>query len=145
MRIRGFAMVMCSTLTLLLGGGVLGVMPASAAPVPGTRCTLFPANSIWNTRVDRLPVDPRSDTWLSTMAASATNLQPDFGPPGYGMPFDVVSRRHRTVRIRFRYADESDRVRYPFGQDTPIEGGSDRHALIVDRSTCTLYELFDAD
>jgi hypothetical protein len=119
--------------------------PAAAQSVPGTRCGLFPRNNIWNTRVDELPVHRKSDVWLETMQASTTNLHPDFGPPDYGLPFDVVSRRHRTARITFTYADESDDVRYPFGPKTPIEGGSDRHALIVNRNTCTLYELFDAD
>jgi hypothetical protein len=47
-------------------------------------------------------------------------------------------------RIRFQYASESDHVPYPFGPHTPIERGSDRHALMVNRDTCTLYELFDA-
>jgi hypothetical protein len=114
-------------------------------PVPDTNCTVFPADNIWNTRVDALPVHPESATWLASMHAGSTNLHPDFGPPSYGLPYNVVSNRHRTVRIRFRYASESDRVRYPFGPRTPIENGSDRHALIVNKSTCTLYELFDAD
>jgi hypothetical protein len=115
------------------------------APVPGSTCALFPADSIWNTRVDALPVDPTSDAWLATMDASSTNLHPDFGPPNYGMPFDVVSRRHPTVRVRFDYAAESDRVRYPVGAKTPVERGSDRHALMVNRSRCVLYELFAFD
>ncbi len=91
-----------------------------------------------------MPLHRKSAVWLASMQAGSTNLHPDFGPPSYGMPYDVVSNRHRTVRIRFQYASESDRVRYPFGPRTPIENGSDRHALIVNRSTCTLYELFDA-
>jgi hypothetical protein len=130
---------------------VVGVPAAAHArvavlrPVPDTNCTVFPADNIWNTRVDALPVHPESATWLASMHAGSTNLHPDFGPPSYGLPYDVVSNRHRTVRIRFRYASESDRVRYPFGPRTPIENGSDRHALIVNKSTCTLYELFDAD
>ena len=116
-----------------------------SAPVPGSHCTLLPSDSIWNTRVDSLPVEPNSDTWLASMDASGTNLHPDFGPPNYGLPFDVVSRRHRTVRVRFAYADESDRVRYPVDGRTPVEGGSDRHVLVVNKSTCTLYELFAFD
>lgn len=117
---------------------------ARAAPVPGTNCALFPKNDIWNTRVDGLPIHPKSDGWLQVMEAGTTNLHPDFGPPDYGLPFDVVTNRHRTVRVSFLYSDESDHVRYPFGAKTPIEGGSDHHALIVNKSTCTLYELYDA-
>jgi hypothetical protein len=119
--------------------------PRPLAPVPGSSCTLFPSDSIWNTRVDSLPVDPRSRTWLRSMDASSTNLHPDFGPPHYGMLFDVVSNHHATHRVRFAYASESDRVRYPVDARTPVEGGSDRHALIVNKSTCTLYEIFAFD
>ena len=50
-------------------------------------------------------------------------------------------------RVRFGYADESDRVRYPIPRGVHIEGGrnadGDRHALLVNRDTCRLYELFD--
>ncbi|MGH8526965.1 MAG: hypothetical protein ACREXY_23000, partial [Gammaproteobacteria bacterium] len=69
-------------------------------PVPDTNCTVFPADSIWNTRVDSLPVHPESATWVASMRAGSTNLHPDFGPPSYGLPYDVVSNRHRSVRIR---------------------------------------------
>ena len=48
--------------------------------------------------------------------------------------------------MAFDYADESDEVGYPFGSDTKIEGGrsadGDRHAIVVDRSTCRLYETW---
>jgi len=46
--------------------------------------------------------------------------------------------------VRFLYADESDPGPYPFDARTPIEGGSDRHAIMVERGTCRLYELYDA-
>jgi hypothetical protein len=133
-----------------MGLSLVLATPASApanvlAPVPNSSCTLFPSDSIWNTRVDSLPVDDRSDTWLASMDVSSTNLHPDFGPPNYGMPFDVVSNHHRRVRVRFRYRSESDRVRYPVNGHTPVERGSDRHVLVVNRSTCTLYELFAFD
>jgi hypothetical protein len=117
---------------------------ASAAPVPGSRCDVFPASNIWNTRVDSLPVNAMSERWLASADAATTNLHPDFGPPSYGIPFDVVGRAHATASIDFRYANESDPGPYPFDARTPIEGGSDRHALTVQRGTCMLYELYDA-
>lgn len=118
--------------------------PASPAEVPGTGCEVFPANNIWNTRIDGLPVHEMSDTWLRSSRAATTDLHPDFGPPDYGLPYETVRRRHPKVSIAFDYADESDAGPYPFDARTPIEGGSDRHALIVERGTCRLYELFDA-
>ncbi len=87
------------------------------------------------------------------MDSATTNLHPDFGPSGdptnpYGMPYTVVSPSHPLTNVSFQYSGESDPGPYPFGADTPIEGGAqstgDRHALMVNPSTCTLYELFDA-
>ena len=117
---------------------------AGADPIPGSNCQVFPDSNIWNTRVDSLPVHEMSETWLRSADAGSTDLHPDFGPPSYGLPFDVVGRRHAKVHVRFAYDDESDPGPYPFDARTPIEGGSDRHALIVQRGTCRLYELFAA-
>jgi hypothetical protein len=53
---------------------------------------------------------------------------------------------HRS-HVSFGYADESDRVRYPIPRTVHIEGGrhatGDRHAILVDKSSCRLYELYD--
>ena len=59
-------------------------------------------------------------------------------------PVAAVSAGHAKVSVSFTYASESDPGPYPFGPDTPIEGGSDRHAVVIDRGDCTLYELFAA-
>jgi hypothetical protein len=123
---------------------------ASGQPVAGTSCPTFPADNYWHADIRHLPVDPRSKVWLSHMSTSV-DLHPDFGPsfghgPNYGIPVTVVGAGHPTVRVRFTYASESDHVRYPLGKDTRIEGGrrssGDRHAIIVDRSTCRLYETY---
>jgi hypothetical protein len=42
------------------------------------------------------------------------------------------------------YDDESDHVGYPIPSNPLIEGGSDRHILMVDTDACRLYELFAA-
>jgi hypothetical protein len=124
-------------------------MPAVAAQldrvaVPGTTCEVFPANNVWRMDVSRLPKHPKSKQWKRTSHAGRTDLHPDFGPPDYGMPYDVVDASEPRVSVHFRYASESDEGPYPFGPGTPIEDGSDRHALMIDEDTCTLYELFDA-
>ena len=46
--------------------------------------------------------------------------------------------------VSFYYPDESDPGPYPIPGNPRIEHGSDHHILIVDSSTCTLYELYDA-
>lgn len=117
----------------------------SDAAVPGTTCTVFPGDNVWNMDVSKLPVHRKSDVWRKAMHAAHTNLHPDFGPPGYGIPFDVVDASAvDLVGIDFTYADESDPGPYPFGPDIHVEGGSDRHAIMIDQQDCTLFELFGA-
>jgi hypothetical protein len=126
---------------------------ATGTTVPGApNCPMFPASNVWNTDISKLPVDPHSAAWLHSMDAAHTFLHPDFGPdPGgypYGLPYTIVTSAHPAVTVAFTYASESDRGPYPFGPDTLIEGGpgagGDRHAIMVNKSTCTLYELWDA-
>ncbi|MGZ8603997.1 MAG: hypothetical protein ACXWX9_04475 [Actinomycetota bacterium] len=142
---------MVSGIRKLAGASILLALAASTltapavADVPGTDCRVFPANNIWNTRIDGLPVHRMSETWLDSADASSTDLHPDFGPPAYGLPFETVARGHPKVRVEFGYDDESDPGPYPFDARTPIEGGSDRHALMIERGTCRLYELYAAD
>jgi len=144
MRIRIATVVGVLALSVLLP-------PAAGAPVASTACPVFPADSWWHADVSALPVHARSTQWLSHMSTS-TDLHPDFGPsfgdgPDYGIPVTVVRSSHQRVPVRFAYAAESDRVRYPLGPDTRIEGGrssdGDRHAIIVDRGRCRLYETYD--
>jgi hypothetical protein len=83
--------------------------------------------------------------------STGVDLHPDFGPsfgdgPNYGIPVTVVGHSHRRVRVHFHYWRESDRWRYPLGADTRVEGGrsstGDRHAIVVDKGVCRLYETF---
>jgi hypothetical protein len=121
--------------------------------VPGAPdCPMFPADNVWNTDISKLPVDSHSRAWLRSMDAGSTFLHPDFGPnPGgfpYGIPYNIVGNKHKLVHIKFAYASQSNKGPYPFGPDTLIEGGKhaggDRHAIMVNRDTCTLYELWEA-
>ena len=120
-------------------------------PVSGTPCHAFPDDNYWHADVRDLPVHPRSRQWLSHMSTDR-DLHPDFGPsygagPDYGIPVTVVGEAHRRVRVHFDYAGESDRVRYPLGRDTRIEGGrgsaGDKHAVVVDKGACRLYETWN--
>lgn len=121
--------------------------------VPGAwNCPMFPANNVWNTDISRLPVNRHSRAWMRSMNSGHTLLHPDFGPHQGGYPYgitsNVVTNAHPRIKLKFSYASESNRRRYPFGADTRIEGGKhaggDRHAIMVNKSTCTLYELFNA-
>jgi hypothetical protein len=142
--VRRLALLPLVPLLLLLSGG-------AATALPGTACPVFPANNVWHADVSTLPVHPRSAAWLASASASSKRLHPDFGPSGdpqvpYGIPYQVVPSSHAKVNVTFDYADESDRVPYPLGPDTPIEGGAgsggDMHTVVVDSGTCRLYETW---
>ena len=113
---------------------------AAAAAAAAAACSVFPLTFSTNRPVTGLPVLPGSARMIATMGAD-TGVHPDFGTR-YGIPFDRVGRKTPRRRVRFDYADESDRVRYPIPRDVHIERGSDRHALLVDRRRCRLHELF---
>src|SRR5512136_1398596 len=75
-------------------------------------CPAFPADSVWNTRVDRLPVDGRSADYIATIDPDA-GLHPDFGSGTWdggpiGIPFALVPGTQPLVPVSFQYAGESD-------------------------------------
>jgi len=109
---------------------------------------MFPADDVWNRDVSAAPVDPRSDAVLAFMGASFRNLHADFGAnPAYGIPYVVVPGSQPRVPMTFLYAGESDPGPYPYPPDLPIQGGpgaaGDRHAIVLDRDACVLYETYD--
>jgi hypothetical protein len=112
---------------------------------------VFGAANPWNQRVDGLPVAADSARYVAAIGLDAP-VHPDFGTvydgAPNGIPYAVVGRGVRRLPVRFLYASESDRVRYPLPRGVPIEGGprsaGDRHVIVVDRASCVDYELYDA-
>ncbi len=132
--------------------GAISTAAARISRLPGTKCHVFAGDNYWHADVSALPVNQHSAQWLRHMSPRS-RLHPDFGPSygaqpvPYGIPVTIVDGSHAKVSVRFTYGSESDHVRYPLGSDTRIEGGKnasgDRHAVIVDRSTCRLYETWN--
>jgi hypothetical protein len=125
----------------------LGASSAQGHPLPGApACAVFPADNPWNARVDALPVAANSSAIIASIGAG-TGLHPDFGSGLWqgapiGIPITVVAGTQPKVKVSFQYADESDAGPYPIPASVKIEGGSDRHAILVDRASCKLYELY---
>jgi hypothetical protein len=116
------------------------------------KCTVLPADDIWNTRIDQLPVHPSSSTWVNTIGASAP-LHPDFGSGLWdggpiGIPYVTVPGTQAKYPATFTYQSESDIGPYAIPLNAPIEGGSastgDRHVTSIDTDNCILYEIFGA-
>lgn len=124
-------------------------------------CQIFPDDNFWNTSVENLSVHSRSAAYIASIGA-ATPLHPDFGTvwdgSDIGIPFDIIPASQALVPITFEYFDESDLGSnscnpgsdetigcYPIPADPSIEGGGDRHILLLQQGTCTLYEIFASE
>jgi hypothetical protein len=136
------------------GAAAIAAIAASSAPgrplKAAPNCPIFPASNQWNQRVDKLPLHKRSDAIVRSIGRG-TGLHPDFGSGKYaggpiGIPYITVPGDQPKVKVKFGYAGQSDKGPYPIPKGVPIEGGrqsdGDRHALIVDRDNCRLYELY---
>jgi hypothetical protein len=130
-------------------------------------CQQFPADNAWHADVRSLPVHPNSHA-IKLLIGIGSRLHADFGSGvtrngkyvPYGIPFVTVNSGgpdgQPFVPITIAptgYPDESDGpLLYPIPPDAPIEGASlncpdavcpgDRHVLVVDNATCTLYEMW---
>ena len=95
--------------------------------------------------MDKLPVAANSAAMIRSIGLN-TGVHADFGSGRWegsaiGIPFDVVTKKTTRSRVGFDYDDESDHVGYPIPRRVHVEGGSDHHALLIDRDACRLYEL----
>src|SRR5262249_3131089 len=59
-----------------------------------------------------------------------------------GMPYVVVRGSQPKVHVSFDYPD-SDHVLYPLPANLPVQATQDRHAIVIDKGNCRLYELYD--
>jgi hypothetical protein len=147
---------------VLLGAG----QSAAVGPYPDLgNCSVFPApplgtaanapslptEAAWNQDISKAPVAANSAATIAYIDSHGGNmLHPDFGSPrAYGFPYAVVGAGQRKLPINYTaYGDESDPGPFPIPKGAPVEGGNssdgDRHVLVVDRSSCTLYELYRA-
>ncbi len=128
------ALAFLAVLALLLPRAV----PVAASSMPeAPNCPIYQPDDVWHSLVQQLPVLPQSDTWIANMGGPARLLHPDFGAYPYGYQLQIVDNTTPTTTLTFGYADESDRVAYPFTASTPIEPASDAHALMLNKDTST--------
>jgi Prokaryotic membrane lipoprotein lipid attachment site len=125
-------------------------LPASASASPSSstsapaphKCAIFPADNVWHADVSTLPVNGKSSAWVATIG-SATHAHPDFGA-GFGIPITAVPAGQATTKVRFDYADESDKGGYPIPKNVKIEDGGDAHIILFDSTACKDFELYAA-
>jgi hypothetical protein len=134
--------------------------PAARPPARLAGCDVFPAfhgskhapsaanQAAWNQDVAHAPIAKNSRRIVKTITKLGGNqvVHPDFGGNGkYGIPYTTVGRHHKKVKVKVSpYGDESDFGRAPIPRNAPVEGGSDRHVLVLQRGTCKDYEMYAA-
>src|ERR1041384_3140254 len=97
------------------------VLAATAYSQTVGNCPVLPADNIWNTRVDLLPVSPNSATYVSTIG-SGTGMHADFGAGMWdggpiGIPFVKVPGTQQKYPVTFLYWAESDPGPYAVPQN----------------------------
>jgi hypothetical protein len=114
----------------------------------------FPSDNLWNKDISNAAVDPNSAQIINFIGASI-GIHPDFGQGEYngsymGIPYTVVDSTQPLIPINYQaYGSESDAGPMPVPLTAPIEGypnpgNGDRHVLVVDKSNCFLYELYNS-
>jgi hypothetical protein len=104
---------------------------------------MFPSNSVWNTPIENLPVDPNSAAYINTIG-STVPLHADFSSTGGGIPYNIVPASQPLVTVDFVANSQGDPGPYPIPANAQIEQGSDHHVLVLDQGNCKIYELWEA-
>jgi len=115
-------------------------------------CQVFPLDNPWNTDISGATVHPDSDEIIDyIMDQGGDYVHPDFGENlQYGIPYITVPGTQPKVPVTFEYDDESDPGPYPIPANAPVEGGGDRHVIVITtdedatdgNDDCVLYETY---
>ncbi len=166
-RWRNGALVAVLLGALATAAALIAPRPASSVgPYPDLgSCTVFPAppaslsprapslatEAAWNQNIAKAPRAGNSAKVIAYVDShGGTAIHPDFGSPrAYGFPYAVVGAGAKELPIHYTaYGTESSPGPFPVPTNAPVEGGAgsdgDRHVLVVDKSTCKLYELYRA-
>lgn len=129
----------------------------------GTRdalpCPMWPADNVWNRRVDVLPTQVASDAYVASLHAG-DYLHAGFGAGSWqgssiGIPYNVVPTAQPPVPVHFLlYSSESDRGPYPYPRSAFIQGATsanpvpasgDRHVAVLRAGDCMLFESWHSE
>lgn len=113
-------------------------------------CPVGPNDSIFNTRIDNLPVDPRSDGWISSSTVNNTIFETD----NWGISIADNTTPTRTLHTYYSDQVVNNFVMPPAGPNLKRQGGAyvglfgftnrpDHHVMTVRHTDCNVYESYD--
>jgi len=128
---------------------------APASVIPQSQmlgCPVLPNDSIFNTRIDNLPVNANSATWVANMNSLGISIL-----PGWGITYADASTP--VTPIKPYYGNGATYPTYTFpapgrGPSLKRENGNyvgvtgynnqnDHHTLTVRKNDCTFFEMYD--
>lgn len=135
---------------LLLTAVVPLVRAQVAAPSLGG-CSLLPPDNVWHTRVDTLPVHPRSNAYVASLGASSP-AHPDFGyDANNGIPYNLIHGNSTpAAKVNVLWPFTSDPGPYPIPPNALVQSPADptadwdHHLSVLDTDNCLLYEAYHA-
>jgi hypothetical protein len=118
---------------------LLTIPPGMAATSPSlSGVQLFPKDAVWNVPIDTLPVDAKSSLYVNSNPTSRLYVWD-------GFPYNVAdASTPRQYLKSIATPIYSDNILYPIPANAVIQSQSDRHLLVVDKSTNHLNELYQA-
>ncbi len=138
----------------LTGAGSLSVQNAQtvtySAPVSLSHshvlngCMVTPADSVFNTRVDQIPVHANSAAWMPNLSASGVSITYQWGT-------NLVTNSATFIPQYFNYTANLNGTPFPVLSNSArrretgsytTDGYNDHHMLTVNRQSCTFYETY---
>ena len=108
-------------------------------------CQILPNDSIFNTRIDSLPLHPESKAWISALPAEGVSYLPAWGT-------NIADGHTPNRKMHFLYTPQNDgeyefvpwpKLKRENGVFSDPLSGVDRHVLTVNRDNCTVYEIYN--
>jgi hypothetical protein len=107
-------------------------------------CQAMPNDSVFNTRVDALPVEQNSGIWVGAMGATPVNFFPDWST-------NIADNTTPVRTFKFNYTTKYNgpfvmptwpKLKRQGGTFTTYKNDSDHHTITVRKDTCQFYEIY---
>ncbi len=127
-------------------GGVYRAPASVVAPHAMGGCQIGAPDSIFNTRIDNLPVLSNSAAWMAALPAPRIGFSPSWGTNvgDENTPMEIpVFNYTATYNGQPFQIPEWPVLKRESGVFSDPQSGVDRHILTVNRRTCRVYELYN--
>jgi len=115
----------------------------AAAPAPLSGCPRFAPGGVYNEPVTNAPVDPRSAQYVASMI-SAGNVKGFNAWTPATLDVNVATDATPLLSVYPKVRWHSFSTRVPWSPGFRIQPLGDAHAIVLQKDTCHLYELYQA-